>query len=126
MSTNYYFNINLDKEILCGSLELNEFLLRQVDTYIHIGKRSGGWLPLFKESMFYNSVEGIVDFYKRNEEYLTIEDDYGWEMSFEELEEELLEWDGGPAAKGNPRSHEELRGIYRDDAGYEFVSWEFF
>lgn len=126
MSTNYYFNIQLGKSTLSSNLDLNCYLLGQVDTYLHIGMRSAGWVPLFHKTEFYDSVKGIKEFYLKNEELLVIEDEYGWEMSLEELEDELFSWDGGPIAKGNPIDRSEVDyPTYVDEEGNVFTELEF-
>ena len=125
MSTNFYFHIIIDEDVISHNEELNDFLMGQVVTRLHIGKRSAGWLPLFEETEFYSSVKELEEFYERNKGHLVIEDEYGWDMSFEELREDLIEWDGGLAAEGKPRTHGEVMSIFRDDEGYEFVGWEF-
>lgn len=108
MSTNYYFNI----ETGCKFCE---------DIEIHIGKSSVGWKPIFEKTRFYSSVEEIRGFYEENKEAITITNEYREELTFEELENGLINW--------NKERKDVLvandNGIYRDKEGYIFTIKEF-
>lgn len=109
MSTNYYFKIDSDCKF-CKSKE------------IHIGKRSAGWRPSFEKTEYYSSVQGIRDFYKENKEELAIVSEYGETLSFEDLEEELINWN-----KDNKEAwgHDHTTHTYSDSEGYDFFRGEF-
>lgn len=122
MSTNYYFKINTDDRKLSDDELLNKYLMDQLDTEIHIGMRSGGWVPTFQETEYYKSVKEIREFYDKHKDSLTIINEYYDELSFEELEEELINWNRGyPEAK----SHMQYPHYYKDAEGYEFTDIEF-
>ena len=139
MGTNFYFkvktdiqiNIPIDGEIKNSILEKLNYALQDV-TEIHIGKRSGGWLPLFQKTNYYSSVKEIKEFYEKNKEHLIIIDEYDMEYSLDELDEEIFSWN-----KGNPdaKTHLDLNDFrndsnygpsyYTDSEGYEFTATEF-
>lgn len=118
MSTNYYFAPDLEKyKDVFGDSPVYNLLTKFVgNEKIHIGKRSGGWLPLFQKTEHYSSVKEIEEFWENNEEVLIIEDEYGYRISIEELRSELFEW----GSKHNKLNHQEYLGIYVDNEGYEF------
>jgi hypothetical protein len=92
MGTNYYLktrNKKIAKEI--GRYELMD----EPDFHyeIHLGKRSGGWLPLLQAAPGIKSVKDI-------ERYCTMPDvqifnEYSEELTWEQLKEELIYWNGG-------------------------------
>lgn len=60
---------------------------------IHIGKRSYGWKPIFREHKnAYDSVEGMKMFISKNKKSIHIFDEYNEEFSLEKLEDELITW----------------------------------
>jgi len=92
MGTNFYMrtkNKQIAKEI--GEYELSD----EPDFHyeIHLGKRSGGWLPLLQAAPGIKSVKDI-------EHYCTMPDvqifnEYSEELTWEQLKEELIYWNGG-------------------------------
>lgn len=139
MGTNFYFKIKTDIQInipIVGKIT-NDILEKihcaiQEATVIHIGKRSGGWLPLFQKTNYYSSVKEIKDFYIKNKEHLLIIDEYDVEYSLDELDEEIFNWNkGNPEAKTHLDLNEYRNGsnygafYYIDSEGYEFTDTEF-
>ena len=122
MSTNYYFQVK-PKVIVFGecSDELKERLVSRTRFKLHIGKRSLGWKPLFYKSEYYSSVQEIRDFYSENYGVLTIENEYGEEISMEDLEDELIYW----WSEHNNKSHLQYPDNYLDNEGYEFSETDF-
>ena len=108
MSTNYYFSI----ESGCKFCE---------DVEIHIGKRSVGWEPCFEKTKYYSSVEEIREFYKENKDAITIVNEYDEELTFEELEKELINWNKD---RKDILLHDDI-GTYRDKEGYSFIKYVF-
>ena len=118
---------------------------------IHVGKRSGGWLPLFQAHK--GGMQSVADFkmaYDTGE--FKIYDEYGNEFDWDGFNAQLLRWNGG--VKGaiprekieqpqnlvyydpdlpeyKPISHFDYgHGKYadeyfKDDQGYEFTAQEF-
>lgn len=101
MGTNYYM-MTKNKEIVeryfPGEYEL-------VDTpdfgyEVHIGKRSGGWTPLFEEhSSAYSSVEGLKEFLKIHSDSFCIYNEYNDILTVEQLDEELFRWGANQEVK---------------------------
>ena len=85
---------------------------------LHICKISMGWKPLFETSKYYRSVQELKDFYYKNKDRITIEDEYGQEKDINEL---LKKVDDIYKDKNN-QAHEDA---YRDKEGYEWVSHNF-
>ena len=92
MGTNFYF------------LTKNKFIAEQIGDFeltdtpdwgyeIHIGKRSGGWLPLFQSHPGIKSVKDIEKFCTMPE--VRIYNEYNEEFTWEQLKEELVYWNGG-------------------------------
>ena len=60
---------------------------------IHIGKRSGGWKPLFEEhDNAYTSVSEMLKFLKEHRDKIEIYDEYGDLHTITQLKEELIDW----------------------------------
>lgn len=94
MGTNYYMmtkNKEIVEEYFSGEYEL-------VDTpdfgyEVHIGKRSAGWMPLFREhNKAYTSVKGLKDFLRIHSDDFCIYDEYNDFLTTEQLDEELFRW----------------------------------
>lgn len=86
---------------------------------IHIGKRSGGWKPSFeRQEGLYASVKEMKDFYEKNKDVYEIVNEYAVVLSWEELKEELIDWNG---------EKENLigRDTYKDQDGYIWHRYEF-
>ena len=60
---------------------------------VHLGKRSGGWLPLLQATPGLRSVKDIEYFCALPE--VQLYDEYGTDLSWEQLKEELINWNGG-------------------------------
>lgn len=86
---------------------------------IHIGKRSDGWKPLFQtHKKAYRSVEGMLDFLRREEGKYKIFDEYNREMNIDELVLELVNW-------GNDQKVRKLRyveGMLLEDSTGDIVT----
>lgn len=110
MSTNYYM-MTTDKELVNKYFE-GEYEIVD-DPYlgyqIHIGKRAGGWRPLFEaHEKAYSSVSELMQFIMNHPE-IHIFDEYGESISIAQLKEELVDW----------AKNQEKRTIYYDDyVGY--------
>lgn len=124
MSTNYYFQINSSLTINNDlSIELQDYLLSQIDNELHIGKRSAGWPPSFQKTSFYSSVKEMNAFYKENVNYLTIIDEYeDRTLSWRDLESELINWNKN---ESNLMSRDGFEDTYKDDEGYDFITVNF-
>lgn len=60
---------------------------------VHIGKRSGGWCPLFQShDTAYCSVEEMQEFMKEHESDIEIYNEYDEKFSLEQLQDELIRW----------------------------------
>ena len=132
MGTNYYFrvkgfNINdnltykMDRKLYSSIADKLSDCLNEV-CEIHIGKRSCGWKPSFQKTEHYSTVQEIRNFYNDNIECLEIFNEYDESLTFEQLEEELINWNKDVK---NVRSHGCFDGNYSDSEGYEFSEYEF-
>lgn len=124
MSTNYYFQINSGLTTSDNvSIKVQDYLFNQVDSELHIGKKSAGWPPLFRANKFYSSVKEMKEFYEENKDCLTIVDEYeDRELSWRDLESELINWN-----KDNKDAIVRLIALdmFRDEEGYNFTNAEF-
>ena len=95
MSTNYYM-LTKNKKFADTFFSEEYELYRSGDELkveIHIGKRSAGWMPLFREHKHaYDSVEKLRDFLREYAEDIEIIDEYHNLFTAEELDEELICW----------------------------------
>ena len=92
MGTNFYF-LTKNKSI---AEQIGDFELTDTPDWgyeIHIGKRSGGWLPLFQSHPGIKSVKDIEKFCTMPE--VRIYNEYNEEFTWEQLKEELIYWNGG-------------------------------
>lgn len=127
MSTNFYFKkigrLNVDSYVYSYELNRVDVLAR-----IHIGKRSVGWKPLFKCTEHYSSVDEIISFYNCNKNNLKIEDEYGNDLSLDDLMNGLVLWN---KYDNDAKEHvligvEDLSGCYyKDNKGYDFTTDDF-
>lgn len=84
---------------------------------IHIGKRSIGWKPSFEcQEGLFRSVREMKDFYEKNDDKYEILSEYGVVLSWDELKEELLDWNG---------ERENMHDAYKDEDGYIWHRYEF-
>lgn len=95
MSTNYYAKFT-DKNIVLkyfeGEFDINEENDHK-EYYVHIGKRSNGWKPLFESHpKAYSSVQEMISFFKKHLSDVVIEDEYGKAYSLDSLKKELIDW----------------------------------
>lgn len=94
MGTNYYMMIKRKNFVE----KYFPYEYKIVDTpyfgyQIHIGKKSFGWMPLFREhKSAYDSVEGMKKFIKKYQKSIRIFDEYEREFTLEELEDNLINW----------------------------------
>ena len=103
MSTNYYLltkNRSIAEKI--GDFELTD--TPDWGYLIHIGKRSCGWLPLFQSHRGIKSVKDIEEWCKLPE--ITILDEYDKVLTWKQLKEELINWNGGVEGKVEKQYHE--------------------
>lgn len=135
MSTNYYFEVRDADKIVEQIKAINPFItektltrIKDELTEIHIGKRSGGWKPLFEASEHFSNMEELEIFYNTNKDSLIIKSEYGYNMTWEELTEELFEWGKGDRSsvrdaiiEGYMRDND----YYIDEQGYEWCKHEF-
>ena len=92
MGTNFYF-LTKNKSI---AEKIGDFELTDKPDWgyeIHIGKRSGGWLPIFQS---HPGIKSVKDY----EHYCTMPDvriynEYYEELTWDQLKEELIYWNGG-------------------------------
>ena len=92
MGTNFYL-LTKNKSI---AEKIGDFELTDNPDWgyeIHIGKRSGGWLPLFQSHPGIKSVKDIEHYCTMPD--VKIYDEYGMELTWEQLKEELIYWNGG-------------------------------
>ena len=94
MGTNYYFKI---KDIYFKNdirdKYLKEWNIVHYKPLLHIGKRSAGWKPLFEcHNELFTSVKEIKKYYDNNKEFLDIINEYNEYLTWEQLEEELINW----------------------------------
>lgn len=129
MGTNYYFEVKNTNEIiekvrLVSPFITNEVLNKiQAELYeIHIGKRSAGWKPLFAKTSYYSTIDELKTFYNDNKDNLIIKSEYQNEITWEELEKELINW------LPNGKTHmDNLDGYwsdkyYIDNNGYQWTT----
>ena len=92
MGTNFYL-MTKNKSI---AEQIGDFELTDTPDWgyeIHIGKRSGGWLPLFQSHPGIKSVKDIEKYCTMPE--VRIYNEYNEEFTWEQLKEELIYWNGG-------------------------------
>lgn len=131
MGTNYYFVFNKDSNNLSKILDTifigpirdlyYEDIKNVLEKEIHICKFSYGNKALFQKNEFYSSLKQIKLFYEKYKNCLMIIDEYGMEMSFEDLlkyaENKNLD------KKQLDQNH---KGCYLDDENYWFCDSDFF
>lgn len=81
---------------------------------IHIGKRSSGWKPLFQKQEQFSSVRELKQFYLNNSDKYEIVNEYGVIYTWEDLEEELINWNG-------QRENCDRSDSYKDSDGFPWV-----
>ena len=95
MGTNFYM-ITTNKKLVTQYFP-NEYDLVDSPYFgyeIHIGKRSGGWKPIFQEhKKAYTSVNEMKQFIKSHLDDIRIFDEYNKELTLDELEDELITWE---------------------------------
>ena len=92
MGTNFYL-MTKNKSI---AEQIGDFELTDTPDWgyeIHIGKRSYGWLPLFQSHRGIKSIKDIEKWCELPE--ITIINEYDEEFTWEQLQEELIYWNGG-------------------------------
>lgn len=134
MSTNYYFKFTGVTLYAFGnareSTTFSRLIKEMEDTlnelkYIHIGKRSVGWKPLFQKTEFFSSVEEVENFHNENKGRLTIVDEYDNEFTLDGLRSALFDWNKKDIGA---RSHLDVVTsfeAYADKDGYEFLNADF-
>lgn len=135
MGTNYYFKVKNASEIVkqisaISSLISNDTLdrIKAELSYIHIGKSSGGWKPLFQTTNYYKNIEELKMFYANNKDNLQIIDEYETEITYDELSQYLIEWQ--PTGKShvheaNIKGWNKDERYYKDEYGYEWLKSDF-
>jgi hypothetical protein len=115
MGTNYYFVEKEAKKFLDNFVSMFQ---EDVEVpMLHIGKASCGWKGLLKRNEnFYKTVQEMKKFYERNKDKIIIMNEYHEEVTWEELEEKLLD-----------RQGMSLESDYIDDNGHrwagEHIGW---
>lgn len=146
MSTNYYFinrktreesqnkNEKVDEIFRKATYALDEldceeagWILEEVkwrfeekEESVHIGKRSMGWVPLFEAGEYFSTMKELEEWHLKNQNEYIIENEYGEELDWNNLETELFEWEGKKTHSSN--SYIEY---YKDEDGYEWTRGEF-
>lgn len=115
--SDYYLNSEME-------YQLDEMVdnLKSKIRIIHIGKSSAGWKPLFQVQEEYNNVNEMKRWYDLSSNEWIIKDEYGEELSWEQLEKWLLNWE----SIRNCRTH--VDGSWSSAKiidGYEFYDGEF-
>ena len=82
---------------------------------LHICKISMGWKPLFEATKFYNSVQGLKDFYNKNKYRVIIIDEYGEEQDIDELFKDIDD-------RYNNKDNQAHEDAYKDKQGYGYNS----
>lgn len=132
MSTNYYFKIKNVVSVAPKekASKLKENIISKIEetieelSYIHIGKRSSGWEPLFQKTEYFSSVADIKKFYNTNKDDIIILDEYDRELSLSDLEEDLFNWN---MENTEAREHD-MDGsgeFYRDLENFCFCIYDF-
>ena len=151
MGTNFYM-LTKNKKMVKKYFAPEEYRLIDEPYFayeIHIGKRSGGWKPLFQEHKgAYTSVDGLLDFLNKHKDDIVIMDEYyDRVLTVKELKTELVDW-GEKQGKGrvnypnvglinSPIDHVEISErdfsfrrtvcrYWRDKEGYNFTDAHFF
>lgn len=108
-----------DREVKDKILDIKWNFETRAD-YIHIGKRTGNFKPLFQSNDYFNTLSKMKSWYESNKDEWIILDEYNTELTWLELEEELINWDG-------KKSHFELPDSYYyvDEDGNEWSHYEF-
>lgn len=94
MGTNYYM-MTQDKEFVKKYFPDDYELTDEpcLGYEIHIGKRSGGWKPLFQaHSDAYNSVKEMLQFITQHSNKLILYNEYLETKTLEEIKDELVNW----------------------------------
>ena len=93
MSMNYYFKLKeVPKINIDIKGEIGNNILKQLNnkiesmSEIHICQTADGWKPLFQKNEYYSTIAELRGFYERNKQYLYIEDEYGVEKAWEDIE----------------------------------------
>jgi len=136
MSTNYYFEVKNSEEVINKIQEISKFIsqesIEKIEhelKFIHIGKRSAGWKPIFQAQEYFKTIEELKQFYNKHVEELIIKSEYNEIMTWNELEEELFKWsseDGKSSVKEAIKNNYNYNNqYYIDEFGYEWLDGEF-
>lgn len=92
---------------------------------IHVCKRSCGWLPLFQaQKGLWESVAEIKKQY--NAVCPKIVNEYGDELTWEDFEKNVINWNGGYDRASSKTPHgRDYDSVFKDSEGYEFTWSEF-
>lgn len=104
------------------NVELEKWMYEKQEESIHIGKRSHGWRPLFEACDHFESVKDMKKWYADNKDDYIIEDECGKELSWLDLENELIKWDG---KNTHFRQHSGYIAYFLDKDGFEWTRGEF-
>lgn len=92
---------NLESDLMSIGVEVRDDTLRNIYNYleqeyepIHIGKRSIGWKPLLQACEHFKSIMEMKAWYVSSSVGYFIENEYGEELTWKELEDELINWEG--------------------------------
>ncbi len=104
-----------DKDRLLDKLDDIRYSNGKMSKEIHIGKRSAGWKPLFEIQKEYHGVSGMKKWYEQNKEDWNIVNEYGEQLTWDNLEKELIKWSG-------EKSHIEfMNNNYLHSRGYSII-----
>lgn len=68
--------------------------------WIHIGQRACGWVALLqRQDELYRTIKEMKEWYKNNKDGYMIINEYNNELTWDELEQELLTWQGKERGK---------------------------
>lgn len=99
--------------------------LEREPTTIHIGKCSAGWIPLFQSQVEYDSISSMKKWYEDNKTEWQVVNEYGKHLTWEQLEDELINWN-----RNNDKAQSHLKfdgeyGHYYMKDGVEWTDGEF-
>ena len=135
MSTNYYFEVKNNEEVINKIQEISQFInkesIKKIEydlKWIHIGKRSAGWKPVFQAQEYFKTIEELKQFYDNNQEKLNIKSEYDQIMTWEELDKELIQWSPeglSSVDEANKNDYNYNNQYYKDKIGYEWIDSDF-
>ncbi len=107
---------NFERDLVFKKMDIeNATQISDEECLIHIGQFAYGWKVLLKtNNELYNAVSEMRSFYNKNKDKYEVVDEYGYVMTWEELEKEFLGLNEG-----------KFRGDFEDKDGYCWSKSEF-